>query len=63
MCENSYLKIKRREKNMCHHASRIDMDIALKNCREFLAWSVEQGWSEEQIYYVVRIVLALLKVD
>lgn len=48
---------------MCHHASRIDMDIALKNCREFLAWSVEQGWSEEQIYYVVRIVLALLKVD
>ncbi|MDA1478114.1 hypothetical protein [Bacillus changyiensis] len=48
---------------MSHRASRIDMDIALKNCREFLVWSFEQGWSEEQIYYVARLILSLQKVD
>ncbi|MCY8242990.1 MULTISPECIES: hypothetical protein [Bacillus] len=46
---------------MSYRADRKDMDIALKNCREFLAWSVKQGWSEEQVYFVAKTVLALLE--
>ncbi|MCI4128197.1 hypothetical protein [Bacillus haynesii] len=34
--------------------------LMLKNCMEFLAWAEENKWSEEQIYYVSRIALALL---
>ncbi|MGI6834764.1 Rha family transcriptional regulator [Bacillus paralicheniformis] len=37
------------------------MKRSLGSCSKFLDWAEKEGWSTEQIYYVARIVLALLE--
>ncbi|EFV70094.1 hypothetical protein HMPREF1012_03882 [Bacillus sp. BT1B_CT2] len=55
--EDAYIESKKNQELIrSRHMKR-----SLGSCSKFLDWAEKEGWSTEQIYYVARIVLALLE--